>query len=139
MPMTPFNQAVNELTSLADTLIEFESKTRSALGFTQTLRYKDVSFLLSDRMVIADLRPLAFLDLLEEIIDDRNEAVIRLYERVALLLLCRHDWVETHRSQGVDLADQNRWSTSAFNARVCRLCTAYALSERLPEVGRGFT
>jgi hypothetical protein len=137
VPLTPLDQAVYRLNSLADALIEFESKSRSALGFTQTLEYRDVSFLVSDRFVIPDLRPLAFLGLLEEVGDDANVAVVRLYERVAPLLLCQHIWADAqHLDEDGVAVEEGIIPTSAFNLRVCKRCTAYAVARKLPQVGR---
>jgi hypothetical protein len=137
VPITPLDQAVDGLNSLADALIEFEAKSRSALGFTQTLHYKDVSFLVSDRFVIPDLRPLAFVGLLEEVGDDANVAVVRLYERVAPLLLCQHIWSDAQHLEddGVAIED-GILSTSAFDLCVCKRCTAYCSAKKLPQVGR---
>ncbi|MBB5060317.1 hypothetical protein HDF16_005053 [Granulicella aggregans] len=64
-----------------------------ALGFNQTIEYNRIRFHVSERSVIADLAPLAYLDLVQEIEDGMvHNAVASLYERLHPLLECKHRW-----------------------------------------------
>ena len=120
---------------------KLQSLSKKALGFSATITYQDIFFDVSPDLVIADLSPLAFLNLVERIDSDGAEAAaVRLYERLLPLLSCRHRWVDSQ----VDL-DQH-WKLIRYEPLqglgrvfVCEFCTAYASSTpgaNLPAVGR---
>lgn len=73
--------------------IEWQKWSIQALGFNQTIEYNQVLFHVSDSSVVADLAPLAYLDLVQEIENGRVQtAVASLYERLRPLLECKHRW-----------------------------------------------
>ena len=122
-------------------LTKLQSLSKKALGFSETITYQDILFNVSPDLVIADLSPLAFLNLVEHIDSDGAEAAaVRLYERLLPLLSCRHRWVEPTMS-----LDQP-WKLILYEpvqvfgrVFVCEFCTAYAISApgaHLPAVGR---
>lgn len=129
------DRAILGLQSMARTMIDLEPALRSALGFTETIHHRGITFLISERFVIADLRPLAFLGLLEEVEQDVTLSIGRLYDRILPLLRCQHEWTLDNHLLKDGLADDTR---PMPHSHVCRLCTAYAVSSMLPRVGRGF-
>ena len=109
-------------------LTQFQSLSKRALGFSETIRTS--FFNVGPNLVIADLSPLAFLNLVEYIaIDGVEAAAVRLYERLVPLLSCRHRWVEPAMplDQPRDLIMYE--PLQGFGrVSVCELCTAYVLS-----------
>jgi hypothetical protein len=130
-----------QLDHLERTLADFEIAAKQALGFVRTVRYRDVSFDISRRFVIADLAPLAFFHLVEHIGADGAEmAVIRLYERLMPLLSCRHEWTELRRVTDEHMRNlANDMSGGNSHSYLCKHCTAYAFggpNTPLPVRGR---
>ncbi|MBB5059366.1 hypothetical protein HDF16_004089 [Granulicella aggregans] len=122
-------------------LTKLQSLSKKAFGFSETITYQDILFNVSPELVIADLSPLAFLNLVERIDSDGEEAAaVRLYERLLPLLSCRHRWIEPTMplDQPRDLIMYE--PLQGFGrVSVCELCTAYAISTpgaHLPAVGR---
>jgi hypothetical protein len=122
---------------------ELHHATAQALGFLKTVEYQGILFNISRRFVIADLSPLAFFHLIEPIDEHASNgitaAIATLYHRLLPLLSCRHDW--THLKRGDDdrfltIMVGDRLRTGA-HPNICRSCTAYALEQSLPVVGRG--
>jgi hypothetical protein len=127
------------LEKLERSVAELERVSKRALGFINTLEYRGIAFNVGKRFVIADLTPLAFFHLVEHIQEDGIEAcVVRLYERLAPLLSCRHEWTTLKRQDdermraivGIDKLP------GAPGPYICKSCTAYALGAPLPVVGR---
>jgi hypothetical protein len=130
-----------QLEKLARAVVELEQASKLALGIVRTVEYRGINFNVSRRFVIADLAPLAFFHLVEQIEDDDTVAAVdRLYDRLTPLLSCRHDWTPLRRSDdepiriivtGTDPAAQ-----TGPGPYICKSCTAYALGSPLPAVGR---
>ena len=116
----------------------FMSAAQEALGVNGQLQYRGTTFNVSKRFVIADLAPLAFFHLVEHIEDGQvSEAVVRLHDRLAPLLLCHHSWTPLKRSsdhQVINMAAQG--IEQVQGPHICKRCTAYALGTSLPLVGR---
>lgn len=130
----------DQLEKLARTLAELQKASKQALGFVNTIEYKDIPFNVSQRFVIADLTPLAFFHLVEHITDnDVSAAIVRLYDRLDPLLTCRHEWLPLKRAEDEHIRVIVRGTerrTEVSGPFVCRYCTAYALGVPLPIVGR---
>jgi hypothetical protein len=127
-----------QLDRLARALTEFEKKSKKALGFVGTIEHKGISFDVSKRFVIADMSPLAFFHLVEHVEDDGPAgAVMRLYDRMAPLLECRHKWTRLKREDDYQVIQISYEGRGGNQPHICKSCTAYALSGALPEVGRG--
>lgn len=129
-----------QLEMLERTLADLEKASKQALGFTQSVDYMGIGFNVSRRFVIADLSPLAFFHLVEHIDDNAEAAIIRLYDRLAPLLTCHHQWTVLRRASDQHIQRmRNESLETASRAHICKLCTAYALGEPLPAVGRSLT
>ncbi|MBB5061247.1 hypothetical protein HDF16_005983 [Granulicella aggregans] len=75
-------------------VLEWQKSSMQVLGFMQTIEHNKILFHISERSVVADLAPLAYLDLVQEIEDGMVQtAVASLYERLRPLLQCRHRWL----------------------------------------------
>jgi len=121
---------------------DLKQATTQALGFVKTVEYRGIAFNVSRRFVIADLSPLAFFHLIEPVdkdIDNAIEhAIVALYNRLLPLLSCVHQWTPLRRT------DDERVlaiMTGAGPSRpyICKACTAYALEQSLPVVGRSLS
>ncbi len=127
-----------QLERLERSLAVFKSATDRALGVSGSVVHKGITFSVSRRFVIADLAPLAFFHLVEHIEGDEvSAAVVRLYDRLMPLLLCRHQWTPLKRAsdhQVISMAVPP--IQPAKGPHICRQCTAYALGTSLPVVGR---
>jgi hypothetical protein len=98
-----------------------------------------ITFNVSRRFVIADMSPLAFFHLVEHIDDGIESAVVRLYYRLTPLLTCRHQWMPLKRSADEQMRSLGKPGISGDSRpQVCSACTAYALGNSLPVVGRAF-
>ncbi len=128
----------DQIEKLERSLAIFMSTAQDALGATSSIEHKGVTFHASRRFLIADLSPLAFFHLVEHIEDSGpRAAAVRLFDRLAPLLLCRHDWTPLKRAsdhQVISLAVQG--SQTEQGPHICKRCTAYALGPSLPTVGR---
>ena len=128
----------DQIEKLERSLAIFMSTAQEALGVTGSIEHKGVTFNVSRRFVIADLAPLAFFHLVEHIEEGgAREAVVRLFDRMAPLLLCRHNWTPLKRAsdhQVINLAVQG--IEPEQGPHICKRCTAYALGPSLPVVGR---
>lgn len=113
---------------------------QQVLGFSLQREYNGVLFAVSSRFVIADLSPLTFFHLVERIKkDDVEGSILRLYERLAPLLRCRHEWTALRRSSDGHLRNLGTFRVAGVcGPYICTQCTAYALSGVLPIVGRDF-
>jgi hypothetical protein len=130
-----------QLEELARTVAESEKASKRALGFVETIRYKDIAFNVSRRFVIADLTPLAFFHLVQHIDAEGPEvAVGRLYERLMPLLTCEHRWTPLKRGTDDHVRNLGNESLAAGSRlHICKWCTAYALEAPgtpLPVLGR---
>ncbi len=130
-----------QLADLERTLLEFEKATKEALGFSRTIRYQGISFDVGSRFVIADLSPLAFFHLVEQIGSDTPEAAIeRLYDRLMPLLTCRHQWTMLKREDDKPLHSMAKGLlVKGSDPYVCKACTAYVFGgpgNALPSVGK---
>lgn len=126
-----------QLEILERTIADFEKASKLALGFTATIEYRGVSFNVSRRFVIADLSPLAFFHLGENIDDSAEGAIVRLYERLSPLLSCRHQWVVLRRADDEHIRTMSRNNIHGDpRPHICKSCTAYALDGPLPVIGR---
>jgi len=127
-----------QIEALERSVAGFMNAAQQALGVNGQLEYRGTKFNVSQRFVIADLAPLAFFHLVEHIEDGQvSEAVVRLHDRMAPLLLCRHSWTPLKRfsdHQVINLAVQGINQTQG--PHICKRCTAYALGTSLPLVGR---
>ena len=133
-----------KLEQLERIALETEAASKRALGFTGRIEYKGISFNVSKRFVIADLSPLAFFHLVErnEHLAEPNQdgakaAVARLYDRLLPLLSCRHKWTVLKRSDDDPVRKMGGSREGGPLVHICMACTAYALGEELPEIGRG--
>ena len=128
----------DKIERLERSLAIFMSTAQDALGMTGSIEHKGVTFNVSRRFVIADVAPLAFFHLVEHIEEGGpREAVVKLFDRMAPLLLCRHDWTPLKRAsdhQVITMAVQG--TQPETGPHICRRCTAYALGPSLPLVGR---
>ena len=135
----------DQIEKLERSLAIFMSTAQDALGATSSIEHKGVTFNVSRRFVIADLSPLAFFHLVEHIeAGGARAAAVRLFDRLAPLLLCRHDWTPLKRAsdhQVISLSlqgqEQGKGSQTEQGPHICKRCTAYALGPSLPTVGRG--
>ncbi len=127
-----------QLDKLERSLAIFKRATDRALGVSGSVEHLGIKFSVSRKFVIADLAPLAFFHLVEHIEGDEvSAAVLRLYDRLGPLLLCRHQWTPLKRASDqkvMNLAVQAL--EPAKGPHICKCCTAYALGTSLPEVGR---
>ncbi len=135
-------EVIKDLATLKDCVIQWQKRTTRALGFTQTLEYKQLFFYVGQRYVVADLSPLAYVDLVEEIGGgDIQTAVTCLYERLSPLLECAHHWrglSASTRSQILSL--DSALESGGSRVRSCTECSAYGLESAevaLPAFGRG--
>ena len=127
-----------QIERLERSLAIFMSTAKDALGTTGSIVHKGVTFNVSRRFVIADLSPLAFFHLVEHIEEGgAREAVVRLFDRMAPLLLCRHDWTPLKRSSDYQVINLAAGAAQPQQGpHICKRCTAYALGPTLPVVGR---
>jgi hypothetical protein len=128
-----------QLRQLERSLADLQQASKKALGFVNTLEYRGIPFNVSKRFVIADLSPLAFFHLVEHITSDVSSAVVRLHDRLAPLLTCRHEWLPLKRAEDEHISVIVRGSERSAEAAgpfICKFCTAYALSTSLPVIGR---
>ena len=103
------NEVIKRVEELNLSLVELQKSSKRALGFTQTLEYKETFFHVSRLFVIADLSPLAYMDMSQEIVDGVIQtAVIALFERLRPLLECRHRWTPPNAGY--------KWADSAARA-----------------------
>jgi len=129
----------DHIEKLSRTLADLQQASRKALGFINTVEYRGIPFNVSQRFVIADLTPLAFFHLVEHITGDVSSAIVRLYDRLDPLLTCRHEWLPLKRAEDDRIRIIVRGTERLpphSGPYVCRFCTAYALGEPLPLVGR---
>ena len=133
-------------------MAELKQSSAQALGFVKTVEYEGIFFNVSRRFVIADLSPLAFFHLIEPIEHSSplgqspgalsdvgiQAAVAALHYRLLPLLSCTHEWTALKRADdehvlGIISPDGLR---TGLRPRICKSCTAYALGQALPLVGR---
>lgn len=128
----------DHLEALERSVAGFMHAAQQAPGAHGQIEYRGTTFNVSQRFVIADLAPLAFFHLVEHIEDGQvREAVVRLYERLAPLLLCHHSWTPLKRSTDNRVINLAVGATRASQGpHICKRCTAYALGTALPLVGR---
>ena len=129
------------LEGLERTLIAFERATKEALGFSRTIRYQGIPFDIGPRFVIADMSPLAFFHLVEQVGEDGPDAAIeRLYDRLMPLLTCRHQWTLLKREADKPLQSMAKGLLAkGSEPYVCKACTAYVFGgpgNALPAVGK---
>lgn len=131
----------SRLEELCRAVIDYETLSKRSLGFFETIIYKDILFNVSSDLVIADLSPLAFFNLVEPI-DTRGAeaAATRLYERLLPLLSCSHRWIEPTVFLGQDGDPIMYELIQGFgHVLVCEFCTACTIrvpGRDLPVVGR---
>jgi hypothetical protein len=131
-----------QLERLRQAVIDFDRACKRALGFTDAIEYMGISFNVSPRFVIADLAPIAYLGLVEYILEEdvegegAHEAAVRLYDRLLPLLSCVHNWTPLDRAEDVSLL--NMTVAGGGPPHICKLCTAYAYGGSLPVAGRRF-
>lgn len=129
-----------QIESLERSVAELEQASKRALGFAKTIEFKGIAFNVSRRFVLADLSPLAFFHLVEHIDESAESAILRLYDRLYPLLTCKHEWTVLRRASDQHIQRMRTETMEvASRAHICKLCTAYALGEPLPVVGRDFT
>jgi len=130
----------SRLEELSRAVLEYEALAKKSLGFFTTITYNNVVFNVSADLVIADLSPLAFCNLVEHIDADGAEAAaVRLYERILPLLLCRHRWVEPKKplnQKDTILSELVRSFDHVLVCERCTACTNRIRREDLPIVGR---
>lgn len=125
---------------LERSVAELEQASKRALGFVKTIEYMGITFNVSRRFVLADLAPLAFFHLVEHIDESPEQAIMRLYERLSPLLTCRHEWTPLRRASDEHIQRmRNETLDTDTRAHICKRCTAYALGEPLPVVGRSLS
>jgi hypothetical protein len=125
-----------QLQRLQRILADIERESKRTLGFAETIEYMGITFNVSRRFVVADLTPLAFFHLVEHIGESAGAAVVNLYERLFPLLSCHHDWTPLKRSDERIRATLSGSRHDAGSPHICKRCTAYALGESLPLIGR---
>ncbi len=109
-------------------MLEWRGLYMRALGFTQTIEFNNIFFHVSEHFVIADLSPVAYLDLIEDIQDGSVQtAVASLYERLQPLLVCKHVWrpLSPDASQRIICLDFSLASNCYIHE--CVDCTAYCI------------
>lgn len=120
--------------------IEWQKWSIQALGFNQTIEYNQVLFHVSDSSVVADLAPLAYLDLVQEIENGRVQtAVASLYERLRPLLECKHRWFPLPASARSEVIRLDSSLSPDNYIHVCAECTGYCLKSSLiplPQCGK---
>ncbi len=128
----------DQLEKLERSLAIFKSAADRALGVSGTVQHLGITFSVSRRFVIADLSPLAFFHLVEQIEGDEvSAAVVRLYDRLMPLLLCQHQWTPLKRASDHQVMQLGAHAVEpARGPHICRCCTAYALGTSLPVTGR---
>jgi hypothetical protein len=141
-----------QLDKLQRAIAELDKACKRVLGFVGTIEYMGISFHVSKRFVIADLSPLAYLNLVEHIQEDAKDAgtdgagapadspgdaVTRLYDRLLPLLSCVHQWTPLSRAEDARLLSVALGKGDSIRPHICKLCTALALEGTLPETGRG--
>jgi len=136
------NEIISDLERLRESVQEMQNSSRQALGFKKRIEYEQIFFDVSRRFVIADLSPLAYVDMVQEIRDgDVETAIATLYDRVRPLLECRHEWAPLNAgASGHLLRQEQRMSLSGTIIHTCGVCTAYGLQSveiSLPVIGRG--
>ncbi|WP_128915481.1 hypothetical protein [Granulicella sibirica] len=138
--MTMNNDPINSFDKLGDFLAESRDLSKQALGFRKTTEYKQVLFNVSPRFVIADLSPLAYLDLVQEVSNGQVQAaVVILYERLRPLLECKHKWLPLGPDADSRILSLNLGLSLGTTIHTCRSCTAYGLETveaSLPFIGR---
>jgi hypothetical protein len=123
----------SRLEELSRAVLEYEALAKKYLGFFKTITYKDILFNVSADLVIADLSPLAFFNLVEHIdAGEAEAAAIRLYERIMPLLFCRHCWVESTKPPDQLL----QGFSQVLVCDRCTACTNRIPGQGLPVVGR---
>jgi len=143
------SELTRKFDELTNSLLKLQKASKQLLGFTDTIEYRNIVFHVSQRFVIADLSPLAFIDLVQDIcVGDAHTAVVQLHDRLKPLLECRHEWHslnESHDTQPLYHDTQPLYIDAGMSLRGtrisrCALCTACGLDSRhisLPIVGRG--
>ena len=128
----------DHLDALERSVAGFLSTAQQAPGVHGQVEYRGTTFNVTQRFVIADLAPLAFFHLVEHIEAGQvRDAVVRLHERLAPLLLCHHSWTPLKRSSDHRVIGLAVGGTrTAQGPHICKRCTAYALGTALPLVGR---
>ena len=133
------NTRIKHLEELRDAVVEWRILSMQALGFRQTIEYKQILFRVSARSVIADLSPLAYLDLNQEVHDGMIEiAIANLYERLLPLLECRHHWSPLTADFIRDVYRLDLSLSHGSILHVCTACTALCIETRetpLPQIG----
>jgi hypothetical protein len=130
---------INTVEELGQSLLKLQKSLTRALGFTQTLEYQGILFRVSEHCLIADLSPIAYVDMAEKIIEgDTAAAVLSFYERLAPLLECRHRWRPLSPTSSPHFSSLSCGVRDGTIIYVCTLCTGYGHasdSNTLPQIG----
>jgi hypothetical protein len=123
------------------TIVEYHNACKKVAGFTHETEYQEIMFNVSATLVVADLSPLAFLQMAESIGEGGEEgAICRLHQRLAPLLSCRHQWsaLRAGADRQIDRIIEAMQSPGS-TLYTCKSCTAHVLrqaTEPLPIIGR---
>ena len=148
--MNTSNRLQEVVEDLASACAEVDKVLKQFYGFKGVVQYKGIAFNRVRNFVIADVSPLAFFQLTQRVdATGAEEAIIQLYDRVAPLLSCLHEWRCLENKTKTSMEDLEQGADSciamlgaaASHHRVykCRFCTAYVLSsigDTLPKIGR---
>ena len=126
---------LEEIKNLEKVIALLRGSPSEVHGSICSIEYLGVFFNVSRRFVVADLSPLTFFHLVAHIGESGAAvAIVSLYEQLAPLLICEHQWAILRRHSDRHLIGWVRGTT--YRPHICKLCTAYALSGLLPAVGK---
>jgi hypothetical protein len=130
---------LEEIRKLESAIALLRGKSTEVYGSVHTIEHLGVSFNVSRRFVVADLSPLTFFHLVEHIGDaGAAAAIVRLYDQLIPLLICKHQWTVLRRTtdKHFQAMVQDQLDGKTYRPHICRSCTAYALSGPLPVIGK---
>lgn len=131
---------IKSFEELRHSALEWQKWSIRALGFNQTIEYNQILFHVSERSVVADLAPLAYLDLVQDIEDGMVQtAVACLYERLRPLLDCKHRWFPLTASANREVICLDFSLSPHSYIHVCAECTCYCIKYSLfplPQCGK---
>jgi len=135
------NELIKTFEDLRHSALKWQKLSIQALGFNQTIEYNEIFFHVGERYVVADLAPLAYLDLVQEIEEGKVQAaVVSLYERLRPLLECKHRWFPLPTSAPSEVIRLDFSLSPDSCIHVCAECTGYCLKSSLiplPQCGKG--
>jgi hypothetical protein len=132
---------INTFEQFHHSVLEWQKSSMRVLGFMQTIEHNKILFHISERSVVADVAPLAYLDLVQEIEDGMVQAAVAsLYERLRPLLQCRHRWSPLSAGAQSEIICLDFSLSPHSHIHVCAECTGYCIKSSLfplPQCGKG--